>query len=88
VENARVERTLLSAAFDFAFVLELKEHMPLSTTVEEQRFQRRVRPTQKEQGFSPCGTSVQQLKKRGKGYQTRINAILRSYMKAQSNNAR
>jgi uncharacterized protein (DUF4415 family) len=31
---------------------------------------------------------VQWLKKRGKGYQTRINAILRSYMEAQSNNAR
>jgi uncharacterized protein (DUF4415 family) len=30
---------------------------------------------------------VQWLKKRGKGYQTRINAILRSYMEAQSNNA-
>jgi uncharacterized protein (DUF4415 family) len=27
---------------------------------------------------------VQWLKKRGSGYQTRINAILRSYMKAQS----
>ena len=27
---------------------------------------------------------VEWLKKRGKGYQTRINAILRSYMKAQS----
>ena len=27
---------------------------------------------------------VQWLKKRGPGYQTRINAILRSYMKAQS----
>src|ERR1700680_2160701 len=31
---------------------------------------------------------VQWLKKHGKGYQTRINAILRSYMEAQSNNAR
>ena len=31
---------------------------------------------------------VQWLKKRGKGYQTRINAILRSYMEAQSNNPR
>ena len=31
---------------------------------------------------------VQWLKKRGKGYQTRINAILRSDMEAQSNNAR
>ena len=31
---------------------------------------------------------VQWLKKRGKGYQTRINAILRSYMEAQSNSAR
>ena len=31
---------------------------------------------------------VQWLKKRGKGYQTRINAILRSYMEAQSHNAR
>ena len=28
---------------------------------------------------------VQWLKKQGKGYQTRINAILRSYMEAQSN---
>jgi uncharacterized protein (DUF4415 family) len=28
------------------------------------------------------------LKKRGKGYQTRINAILRSYIEAQSNNPR
>ena len=27
---------------------------------------------------------VQWLKKNGKGYQTRINAILRSYMQAQS----
>ena len=27
---------------------------------------------------------VEWLKKRGRGYQTRINAILRSYMKAQS----
>jgi hypothetical protein len=48
-----VERTLLSAAFDFAFVLELKEHLPLSTTVEERRFQRRVKRTQEEPGFSP-----------------------------------
>jgi hypothetical protein len=32
LENARVERTLLSAAFDVAFVFELKAHMPLSTT--------------------------------------------------------
>jgi len=31
---------------------------------------------------------VQWLKKRGKGYQTRINAILRSYMEAQTNDAR
>jgi uncharacterized protein (DUF4415 family) len=31
---------------------------------------------------------VQWLKKRGKGYQTRINAILRSYMKAQTDDAR
>ena len=31
---------------------------------------------------------MQWLKKHGKGYQTRINAILRSYMDAQSNNAR
>jgi uncharacterized protein (DUF4415 family) len=31
---------------------------------------------------------VQWLKKHGKGYQTRINAILRSYMEAQSNNTR
>ncbi len=31
---------------------------------------------------------VQWLKKHGKGYQTRINAILRSYMEAQTNNAR
>jgi len=31
---------------------------------------------------------VQWLKKRGKGYETRINAILRSYMEAQSNNVR
>jgi uncharacterized protein (DUF4415 family) len=28
---------------------------------------------------------VQWLKKHGKGYQTRINAILRSYMEAQDN---
>jgi uncharacterized protein (DUF4415 family) len=28
---------------------------------------------------------VEWLKKKGSGYQTRINAILRSYMKAQSN---
>jgi hypothetical protein len=38
VAVARVERTLLSAAFDFAFVLELKEHAPLSATVEERCF--------------------------------------------------
>jgi uncharacterized protein (DUF4415 family) len=31
---------------------------------------------------------VQWLKKRGKGYQTRINAILRSYMEAQADDAR
>jgi uncharacterized protein (DUF4415 family) len=31
---------------------------------------------------------VQWLKKRGRGYQTRINAILRSYMEAQTNDAR
>src|SRR5580704_3472891 len=31
---------------------------------------------------------VQWLKKHGKGYQTRINAILRSYMEAQSNATR
>jgi uncharacterized protein (DUF4415 family) len=31
---------------------------------------------------------VQWLKKRGKGYQTRINAILRSYMEAQTDDAR
>lgn len=31
---------------------------------------------------------VQWLKKHGKGYQTRINAILRSYMEAQSDDAR
>jgi uncharacterized protein (DUF4415 family) len=31
---------------------------------------------------------VQWLKKHGKGYQTRINAILRSYMEAQNNEAR
>jgi len=61
VENARVERTLpsassgqaLSAAFDLAFALELKAHVPLSATVEEQRFQRRVTRTQEEPGFSP-----------------------------------
>jgi hypothetical protein len=33
-------------------------------------------------------TFAQWLKKHGKGYETRINAILRSYMEAQSNNAR
>ncbi len=31
---------------------------------------------------------VQWLKKHGKGYQTRINAILRSYMEAQTDDAR
>ena len=31
---------------------------------------------------------VQWLKKHGKGYQTRINAILRSYMEAQSDDGR
>ncbi|MGA3055595.1 MAG: BrnA antitoxin family protein [Candidatus Korobacteraceae bacterium] len=31
---------------------------------------------------------VEWLKKRGSGYQTRINAILRSYMKAQSDESR
>jgi uncharacterized protein (DUF4415 family) len=31
---------------------------------------------------------VQWLKKRGKGYQTRINAILRSYMESQAEDAR
>lgn len=31
---------------------------------------------------------VQWLKKRGKGYQTRINAILRSYMEAQADDGR
>jgi uncharacterized protein (DUF4415 family) len=31
---------------------------------------------------------VQWLKKRGKGYQTRINAILRSYMEAQTDDGR
>jgi len=31
---------------------------------------------------------VQWLKKHGKGYQTRINVILRSHMKTQSDNAR
>jgi uncharacterized protein (DUF4415 family) len=31
---------------------------------------------------------VQWLKKRGKGYQTRINAILRSYMEAQGDEGR
>jgi uncharacterized protein (DUF4415 family) len=31
---------------------------------------------------------VQWLKKNGKGYQTRINAILRSYMEAQTGDAR
>jgi uncharacterized protein (DUF4415 family) len=31
---------------------------------------------------------VQWLKKHGKGYQTRINAILRSYMEAQADDAR
>jgi uncharacterized protein (DUF4415 family) len=31
---------------------------------------------------------VQWLKNHGKGYQTRINAILRSYIKAQTDDAR
>jgi len=35
-------------------------------------------------GFRLDHDVVEWLKKNGKGYQTRINAILRSYMKAQS----
>jgi hypothetical protein len=48
-----VERTLLSAGFDLDFVFELKDHVPLGTTVEERRFQRRVTRTEQKQSFTP-----------------------------------